>query len=250
MADQDMLHTAEVLKAALPYIGPRNRTRAEIITKLIDLLGSLKALSMPDNLAACGYEGTPVDVEGLLHGIRPVCNNKEKEFVDRILNIFQVKRMYEMYNNLMSTMNAMQEFGGFDFSDQDVGDVASNFSGTSFESIFNSENNNTEDGNTEENFPEDGHATMDTTTTYSYSDGNEAGDFNQLPNDGGPKDTGEGKSRDSHKGAGNNKMFFEMLKSMVPPEQLSTFENLSMVLNSMSYDSNSKPVDSEENNNG
>lgn len=298
MADQDMLHTAEVLKAALPYIDPRNRTRAEFITKMIDLMGSLRALKVPDNLAACGYEGTKVDMEGLLNGIRPVCNKKERDFVDRILNIFQVKRMYEMYNNIMSTMKAMQEFGGFDFGDQDVGDVTSNFSGANFESIFNSFNNTSEDSYTQDNnpedsyiqnnsedtyiqnnadmasmqnyfsensttqnnisestvmpnhFSEDGRATEDNTQSYTYSDMTSAGVSDQAPGEDGYRDVSEDKSSVNQKMPGNNKMFFEMLKAMVPPEQLSTFENLSMVLSSMSYDNNSKPIDSEENNNG
>jgi hypothetical protein len=43
---------------------------------------------------------------------------------------------------------------------------------------------------------------------------------------------------------------FEMLKSMVPPEQLGTFENIRMLLNTMSYDNNSKSDDSKEHENG
>jgi hypothetical protein len=43
---------------------------------------------------------------------------------------------------------------------------------------------------------------------------------------------------------------FDMLKAMVPPEQMSTFENLSMLLNTMSYDNTNKPDDSKEQKDG
>jgi hypothetical protein len=214
MADQDFSHTAEIMKAALPYIDSRTRVLAEFFTKAFDLMGSLK-LFTSFNLAACGFEGTKTDMEGLLTGIRPLCTLKEREFVDRILNFFNMKRMFEMYNNMMSAMKTMQEFDGFPFGDSGTGDdtdnVTGNFSNLNFESIF---------GNSKDS-----------------SDKEEA------------ETKQESSDSDSNKSMQNNKMF-EMLKAMVPPEQMSTFENLSMLLNSMTYDNNSKPDDHKERNDG
>ena len=242
MADQDFLHTVELMKAALPYIDSRTRVMAELFTKIMDLMSSLKVINGSNQLAVCGYENKNMDMEGLLTGIRPLCNNREREIVDRILSIFNMKRMFEMYNNIMSAMKTMQEFGGgFPFGDSgskdDTDNVTGNFSGMNFESIFqsfaNSTSNETTDSPTAASFEADLNSQQNETpepeVTSSYNSNNE-----QISNAGS---------------SGNNRML-DMLKAMVPPEQISTFENLSMLLNTMSYDNNSKPGNSKENKDG
>jgi hypothetical protein len=245
MADQDLLHTAEIMKAALPFIDSRSRVTAEFFTKILDLMGSLKSMTGKVNMAAYGSgsesESEKVDVEGLLTGIRPLCNGKEREYVDKILNIFNAKRMFEMYNNFMSTMKTMQEYGGFPFGDTGNGgssdNFMGNFAGFNFDSIFgNTGANNSEEHETDSNIESDhveGFSQHENSTSSSSTD--------ETPNMNGMGDMS---------GMGNNKMMFDMLKTMVPPEQMSTFENLSMLLNTMSYDNNSKPDDSKERNDG
>jgi hypothetical protein len=221
MADQDMMHTAEIMKAALPFIDPKTRVMAEFFTKIFDLMGSLKAMTGVDRMAACGYENSKVDMEGMLTAIRPLCSNKEREIVDRILSMFNAKRMFEMYNNLMSTMKMAQEFAG------DASDTAGGFSGFNFDSIFGNSTNKTQ--------------------TPSESEPETKSDFFEGFEHSGDTNSSSEKEQSAKTGnQGNNKMMFDMLKTMVPPEQMSTFENLSMLLNTMSYDNNSKPDDSKE----
>jgi hypothetical protein len=157
-------------------------------------------------------------MEGLLNGIRPLCDNKERDIIDRILNIFNMKRMFEMYNNLMNTMKTMQEFGGFPFTDEDSKDdtdtVTGNFTGSNFDSIFR-------EGGSEDTSSEDTASRDSQTHTH-----------------------------DNENSFTNDNPMFEMLKTMMPPDQQSTFENLRMLLNTMSYDNNSKSDDSEEHDNG
>lgn len=223
MANRDYLHTAEIMKASLPYFDSATRTRMEFFSKVFDLMGHLGAVTSRNSMVACGYEQPSIDVEGLLNGIRPLCSNRERDFVDRILNIFNMRRMFEMYNNLMSTMNAMQGFEGFSFTDDSPSDdtdtVTGNFAGSNFESIFREEDPDTSD------------------SEPSFSSGEFFSEESQPPPDKG------------NSFAPNNAMF-EMLKTMVPPEQASTFENLRMLLGTMSYDGNSKSDDSEEHDNG
>jgi hypothetical protein len=224
MADQNILHTAEIMKAALPYIDSRTRIMAEFFIKLIELMGSLSILTNPTSLAACGYQNEKINVEGLLTSIRPLCSNKERDMVDKILGIFNAKRMFEMYNNFMSTMNTMQEFAGFPSGDASQGEEAAGngFSGFNFDSIFG--NSATTNDSSEQN-------------TNSFSDSSEQKQ---------EKASDDKQGSDSPTGNNGNDAMFEMLKSMVPPEQLSTFENLSMLFKTMSYDNN-KPDDSKEN---
>jgi len=233
MADQDITHITEIMKAALPYLDSGTKGPAEFFVKIFDLLGGLKSMKSSNNLAACGFTTSKIDMEGLLTGIRPVCNNKEREFIDRILGFFSMKKMFEMYNNLMETMKTMQEFGGFNFNDDgtdnDTENVTGSFASSGFESIFKNFQNinsaasasDSQEQNTEAN--KEQHQTKDS-------------DKNDAPMNG----NGFGKPND---------MMFDMLKTMIPPEQMSTFENLSMLLKTMSYDDNSKS-DSKESNDG
>lgn len=238
MADQDLNHTAELIKAAIPFVDSKSRGMAEIFAKLLDFLGSFKSVGKSDTLAANGLQSTKFDFEGLLKGIRPICNKKEREYVDKILNIFNMKRIFETYNNMMSTMNAMQEFGGFSFGDSeaenDADNVTGNFSGSNFESIFR---------NFSSNFSQE-----EAKAASVMQEADEANN-EQLNNntDSNAKDSGEDNPPNSNnQNPGMNNKMFDMLKAMVPPEQMSTFENLSMLLNTMSYDNSSKPDESKE----
>lgn len=228
MADQDMLHTAQLVKAALPFIDTRSKVMAELFVKVFELMGSMRTIRDSSNLAACGFEAGKIDVEGLLNGIRPICNLREIEIVDRILNFFKMKKMFEMYNNMMETMKTMQEFGGFNFQDAGTGadtdHVTGNFGGTGFESIFQSLKNSAFGGTENESNP---------------STSEEPGKTNESA-----EETSEHTSSAANPGGSNDKMM-ELLKTMIPQDKISTFENLSMLLNTMSYDSNSKPEQKE-----
>jgi hypothetical protein len=177
-------------------------------------------------------EAGKFDMEGMLNGIRPVCNVREREIIDRILNFFNMKRMFEMYNKMMEMMKNMQDFGGFDFSGfensgNDAENVTSNFESPNYESIFNHMKNSSPQEKPETSFSEEYHQTDAT--------------FPDPEKDTSPQ-TGTGYKV--------NEKMMNMLKAMVPPEQMSTFENLSMLLNTMSYDNNSKTELNKEHNDG
>ncbi|HWT74590.1 MAG TPA: hypothetical protein VN258_07700 [Mobilitalea sp.] len=235
MADQEILHTAEIVKAALPYIDGRYKVTAELFVKTFDLMGSLKLMNGSNNLSACGFTVGKIDVEGLLNGIRPVCNIREGEIIDKILSFFNMKKMFEMYNNIMETMKTMQEFGGFPFgntSSDDTDNVMGNFSSENFASIFESLKNASSNETPSDTFP----------NTDSPVNKAESSDFKSASKSETEKETTSGFG---NFGNGSNDMMFELLKTMVPPEQMATFENLSMLLKTMTYDNNSKPDDKE-----
>lgn len=238
MADQDILRITEIIKAALPYIGNSNKVMAELFVKAFDMIGSLNSVNSNKNVAACGFTASNIDLEGLLNGIRPVCNNKERAIIDRILGFFNMKRMFEMYNNIMETMKNMPDFGGFSFGDSDGTDdtenVTGNFSGANFESIFETFKNFT------------GSNFSSASTGFSEESTSESDTRKDSTSETKQENAPQSNNNNGFRG---NDMMFELLKTMVPPEQASTFENLSMLLNSMSYDSNSKP-DNKENDNG
>lgn len=256
MADQDLSHTADIIKASVPYIDGGLKNMAELFAKLLDLMGSVKSAGNSDKVSAYGFQGIKIDIEGLLKGIRPICNRKEQEFVDKILNIFNMKRMFEMYNNMMSAMQTMQEFSGFSSDTSDADNVTNNFSGLNYESIFQNFSNifssdstsGTADVNAAQYHTSEGEAAENShTENTSYH----TEDMSGTKNEDATNSSSANNSATSNNSTKmmNNKMF-DMLKAMVPPEQMSTFENLSMLLNTMSYDNTSKPDDSKEHNDG
>lgn len=245
MADQDLSHTADIIKAAIPFVDTKLKGMAELFAKLLDLMGSFKLIGKSSNLVALGQEAVKMDVEGLLKGIRPICNVKEREIVDRILNIFNMKRTFEMYNNMMSAMKTMQDLGGFNFGDfskeNDAENVTNNFTSPNFESIFQSFSNFNFSGDTNSSSSDTGNSSINSEPETPMEE------IKEEP----PKQDTESASSSTPFGSGfnmNNPMF-EMLKTMIPPEQMGTFENLSMLFNTMSYDNN-KSDDNKEHENG
>jgi hypothetical protein len=224
MADQDIMHTAEIMKAALPYIDAPNKVMLEFAMKIIELMGYVKTLRSSLGLAACGYQAGKTDMEGMLNNIRPVCNKKERDIIDKILNIFNMKRAYEMYSKMMDAMNIMQGMEGFPFGS--AADTATDA-------------------------PDADLSSYNTDTDYSISDyasdipDNSEADITENSFDAGSDDVKPETASSGSAGMFNDKML-EMLKAMVPPEQKATFDNLSMLLSTMSYDNTSKPDESKE----
>lgn len=241
MADQDMLHTVEIMKAVLPFINSANKGMIDFFMKIFDLMASLKTFKTSPKPAATSNETVKFDMEGMLKAIRPVLKDDERESIDKITNLFSMMRAFEMYNKMQEAMNTMKDFSGFPFGESSTGDstgeaetVAENFTGTNYDSIFHNSDDSSPSEETSSNrlFGYD-HPIAET----SDSDGNSS-------------DSEKKKEEPSNTGFKMNDKMLEMLKAMVPPEQQSTFENLSMLLNTMSYDNNSKPDHSEVQNNG
>ncbi len=250
MASQNYSHTAELMKASLPYFDNRTRSQVELFSKVLDLMGSLNSLTGRGSMVAYGYEAASIDVEGILNAIRPLCDKREREFVDRILNIFNIKRIFETYNNFMNMMNVMQEAGGFSFTEEgqkdDTENVTGNFTNNIFNSIFQGFNNASE-------MPEEDNNTPMQETAYDNYDSNEAlhtDNYSNTDNYNNDNDSKSNREEAPHTGTNNtfkaDSTMFDMFKGMVPPEQMSTFENLRMLFNTMSYDNNNKPNDGKE----
>lgn len=252
MAEDSLLHTAELLKTALPYVDVRTKLTLDLLVKLYELIICFRNFRTND-IAACGFENKKVDAEALLNEIKPKCNQQERAFVDKILNIFQAKRMFEMYNSYMEVMKTMQGFEGFGKEDSDgdnTGNVMNNFSNFDFSSLFgdnfnaasfsdedtnsftldeNESNSETDDNKTPHNMHSNENKAYDSDGEIddSFNSANDIEDVNSSDND-------------------SNNSMFEALKAMIPPEQMGTFENLRMLFGSMSYDDNSKSDENKE----
>lgn len=232
MAEDGLLHTAELLKTALPYVDVRSRLTLELLVKLYELIICMRNFST-NNINACGFENEKADMEALLSNIRPKCSNYEQAFVDKILNIFQAKRMFEMYNSYMEAMSSMEGFEGFGGNKTD-GDADSyapmnSFSNYDFSSIFGDEfdsksilqsfNSMSSDKNDYEEYRDDSEEVNEAKLTSGDNISDEAIDDKEM---------------------------FESLKSLVPPDQMQTFEKLRMLFGSSSYDDSNKANENKE----
>lgn len=234
MSDQDILHTTEIMRAALPYIDAHNKVMVELIMRVLELVGFIRTFRKSLSLAACGYEAARMDLEGMLNSIKPVCNKKERDFIDKILNIFNMKRAMEMYNQMMDVMNAMQQDSDVTNPDESVCDASAPETYTSGEitGLLNFYKSDMETADSE----------GENTNAHDSPDSSEektGDDFISESSDGNQP----GKSSSS--GLINDKML-DMLKAIIPPEQRSKFDNLSMLLTSMSYDNTSNPDEDKE----
>ena len=108
MADIDYMQTVNIMKAASPYFDTRTRRLVDFIAKALDALYSFQKLRLPIDVATQDSANHKFDLEGLLNGIRPHCNDRLRSMVDQILGIFRAKKMYETFQSYSNIMNMMQ----------------------------------------------------------------------------------------------------------------------------------------------
>lgn len=285
MADDGLLHTAELLKTALPYVDSGIKSTLDLLLKLFELIVCLRNFKSND-IAACDFDkDEKADMETLLNKVRPKCNEQEGVYIDKMLSVFQAKRMFEMYNSYMEVMNTMQGFEGFNkegTNDSDVNNFMNNFSGFDFSgidlsSIFggNGEDNYNDKSDFEDSSNyNDVSNHEDTIDYYDVSNHKDATDYDDVSNHEDTTDYDEVSNHDkllSHDEASNhddksnnnnmdyvdnsddtaksfndNSHMFESLKSMITPDQMGAFEKLRMLFDSPSYYDNSKSDENKE----
>lgn len=214
MADFDYMHIAAIMNAAMPYVNIKSRTPMNLIATLFAFMESMQSFRQPPDLTACGYDDQQMNMEGLLNAIRPHCNEKEQPIVDQILGALNAKRMFDLYNTYMDLTKSMGGFETGDAADETTYHAASEETSTpaSTEEAINY-------AATE--------GTIDLTAAEEAIDSAAANAAESFHTDAPDTPIPEGSNH-----------IMEMLKSMIPPEQMDTFANLSMLFNSTSYDNN------------
>lgn len=168
-------HTALLLAAALPYLQPIYQRPVELALKFLELSETMKAypkipfadyipqgslhksslLSPEDSGIFALISRFIQDPEGLLHNLSNVCTGKEQEIIRMLLNLMQVKNMYENYGDIFSSFlspDSFPDFSGFqtppvpDTPSQkecSTPDMASVLSGGDFSSMLSKEQSDT-----------------------------------------------------------------------------------------------------------
>lgn len=102
-----MSRGTDMLQAAIPFMPPDKLCVMETLVRAWELKDSLAEGNMYGELSSCSGSGT-VDMEGMLRAVREFCNEREKNLIDKILNIFMLRRVMD----LVKVMQSAGENGG------------------------------------------------------------------------------------------------------------------------------------------
>lgn len=95
-------HTIDILQAALPHVSPRMQPSVNLILKANDLMSTLRGLNNPEELSTMELDEETQTPEVLLTSIKPVCNTKENEMIDMVLNFIKAGKLFSAYQNYNS----------------------------------------------------------------------------------------------------------------------------------------------------
>ena len=90
--------TAQILKAAMAYVNPSIGRMMAVMAKSIELRHMMQYLDQ-GGVSACGVNNRAILPEEVIRDLRKYCGAKEKEQLDRCLNMMNMAKMYEMYRN-------------------------------------------------------------------------------------------------------------------------------------------------------
>ncbi|MGN0203191.1 MAG: hypothetical protein ACI4BB_01515 [Coprococcus sp.] len=103
---------SQVLKAATAYVSPDAGKILAIIAKSIELQHMIDYLNS-GSVSACSTGGRQIPPEEIIKDLRKYCGPKEKEQLDKCLNIMNMAKMYEIYKNLAGSADIASAASAF-----------------------------------------------------------------------------------------------------------------------------------------
>lgn len=102
-----MSRGTDMIQAAMPFMPPDKLCVMETLEKAWELKDSLTEGTLSGEFSSCSGP-TSIDMEGMLRAVREFCNEREQKLIDKVLNIFMIRRMMDM----MRVMQSAGEKGG------------------------------------------------------------------------------------------------------------------------------------------
>lgn len=90
--------TAQILKAAMAYVNPSIGKAMGIMAKSIELQHLIQYMDR-SGVSACDIKNRSVPPEEVIRDLRKYCGTREREQLDRCLNLMNMIKMYEVYKN-------------------------------------------------------------------------------------------------------------------------------------------------------
>lgn len=91
---------SQILKAATAYVTPSVGRAFAVMSKIIELQHMIAFLDQNGSVSACSTGSRQIPPEEILKDLRKYCGPKEREQLDKCLNLMNMAKMYEMYKNL------------------------------------------------------------------------------------------------------------------------------------------------------
>lgn len=98
-------HAVDLMSAALPHVNTRAKANMEVLIKAGEFMESFQTTGSPE-LSACDVSNEPVDFEALLMSLQGVCNPKELELVNTMLNFLKTRKLYQTYQTMRDFLPA------------------------------------------------------------------------------------------------------------------------------------------------
>ena len=92
-------HTLDIFKAALPHVTPQAQGGMNLLLKANELMATIEEMNHPAELSAMEINEEEHTPEVLLTSIKCVCNQRETEIVDMMLNFFKARKIYSAYQD-------------------------------------------------------------------------------------------------------------------------------------------------------
>lgn len=104
-------HTMKLLKAALPYVDTGEQQFLCIYLKFSEFVNTLQYCSKAENkVSACKnqekHQGNMIE---MVTALKKVCNEKEAETLDMMLNFLQAMQLYQTYQEFYKTTEQAKE---------------------------------------------------------------------------------------------------------------------------------------------
>lgn len=104
-------HTMKLLKAALPYVDTGEQQFLCIYLKFSEFVNTLQYCSKAENkVSACkSKENQQGNMIEMVSALKKVCNEKEAETLDMMLNFLQAMQLYQTYQEFYKTTEQATE---------------------------------------------------------------------------------------------------------------------------------------------
>jgi hypothetical protein len=102
-SSSNLNHSIQIIRAALPYVNSSLQKSMSVAIKVNELIESFHS-PVPPELSACSTNNTELDIENMLVSIQSVCNSKENETINMILNTIKARKFYQTYQTMSSIM--------------------------------------------------------------------------------------------------------------------------------------------------
>lgn len=107
--DESIDHTVVILSTAIPYLNGRSRKSMNMMLKAAEFANSFKDFGRNDELSACDLQPTAIDTENMLLDMKKVCSDKEREFLDVIINFINAQKIYNTYKTIANTSSTSSD---------------------------------------------------------------------------------------------------------------------------------------------